>query len=274
MAGAERAPEGVDTTRPNNARVYDCLLGGTHHFPVDREVVARALQVMPDAPRGVLANRAFLRRVVRYLVSEAGITQILDLGSGLPTRGNVHRVAHELDPDVRVIYVDNDPMVVPHSNELLEDVDNATLVTADLRRPEEILDAPQVRESLDLRRPVAITMFAILHHLHDHEDAGGVTERLRSAAPSGSYLDLSHLRNPGDERPSDAEAARAGEKLYIETIGTGRFRLRKEILAFFGDWELISPGLAPLSQWRPDEVTSRQQLLTRHLLLGGVARKR
>jgi hypothetical protein len=273
VTGDERAPEGVDVTRPNNARVYDCLLGGTYNFPVDREVVARALQIMPDAPRGVMENRAFLRRAVRHLVEDIGIDQFLDLGSGFPNRGNVHQIAQELEPSTRVVYVDNDPMVVPHSAELLAGTDNVALATADLRRPGEVLAAPEVEKLIDFRRPVALTFFATLHHLNDHEDPVGVAARLRDAVPSGSYLALSHLHNPGDERPSDAEQAVTSEKLFNETMGTGRWRFRDEIMACFGDWELIAPGLVPFSQWRPDSTTSRQQILTHHLFLCGVARK-
>lgn len=273
MEGDDRAPEGVDVTTPNNARVYDCLLGGTHNFPVDREVATRALQVMPDAPRGVLANRAFLRRVVRHLVTEAGITQFLDIGSGLPTRGNVHQVAHEIDPRVRVVYVDNDPMVLPHAEALLADDDNATMVAADLRRPAEILAAPEVARHIDFDRPVGLTFFAILHHLHDHEGPGTLSARLREAMPAGSHVAISHLHNPGGERPGDADAAVASEKLFNETMGTGRWRFRDEISAFYGDWEPLAPGLVPLSEWRPEPGTGRQQTLTHHLFLGGVARK-
>lgn len=273
VADGEHVPDGVDVTRPNNARVYDCLLGGSHNFPVDREVAARALQVMPDAPRGVLANRAFLRRAVRYMASQAGISQFLDLGSGLPTRGNVHQVGYELDPAVRVAYIDNDPMVLAHSHELLADTENIRMITADLRRPEEVLNTPEVRDLLDFDRPIGLTFFAILHHLNDHEHPATITARLRDAMPAGSHIALSHLHNPGDDRPADADAATASEKLFNETMGTGRWRSRDEILAHFGDWDLIDPGLVPLPEWRPEPDAIRQQTLTHHLFLGGMARK-
>jgi hypothetical protein len=273
LAGTEWVPEGVDTTSPVNARVYDCLLGGTHNFPVDRELAARAVQIMPDAPRGVLANRAFLRRVVRYLVAEAGVRQFLDIGSGLPTRGNVHQVVHECDPTIPVVYVDNDPMVIAHSVPMLADNDNADMVMADLGRPAEILAAPQVGELIDFRRAVGITIFSTVHHMNDHEDPERCVRTLRDAVCDGSYLALSHLHNPGEEHPADADVAVTSEKLYMETMGTGRWRSRTEILSYFGDWELIDPGLVPLTDWRPDPGTSRRPLLTHRLFLGGVARK-
>jgi hypothetical protein len=266
-------PPGVDASRPNIARVYDCLLGGTDNFPVDREVATQALLLMPDAPRVALENRAFLRRVVRQLAGPAGIRQFLDIGSGLPTQWNVHQAVHEVAPDARVVYVDNDPMVVAHTEALLAGARNTAVVRADLRRPEEIVADPTVGEFIDFSQPVGLLLLAIVHHLTDEENPAGITARLRDALPAGSHLALSHFRNPGAAHPQAAARAVAGEKLLNERLGTGRWRTHEEILAYFGDLELLEPGLVPLPEWRPDRGTGRYQSLVHHNCVGGVARK-
>jgi S-adenosyl methyltransferase len=266
-------PPPVDASRPNIARVYDCFLGGTDNFAVDRELAAQVLSLMPDAPRVALDNRAFLRRVVHHLAGPAGIRQFLDIGSGLPTQWNVHQAANEVAPSARVVYVDNDPMVVAHTRALLTGTPNAAIIRADLRRPEEILTDPTVKESIDFTRPVGLLLSAIVHHLTDEEDPDGIVARLRDALPAGSYLALSHFRNPGAAHPQAAAYAAAGEKLLNERLGTGRWRTHQEILAYFGDLELIDPGLVPLSEWRPDPGTARYQTLAHHNCVGGVARK-
>ena len=164
-------PEGVDTKSPNIARVYDAFLGGKDNFAADRQVVEAALRVTPDAAAGDQANRAFLRRVVRYLVRDAGITQILDIGSGLPTQGNVDEVAREINPSVRTIYVNNDPVVCIHGQALLADARTTEVVTADVRLPSEILGDPVVRQFIDeSSQPVGLLMLAILHDITDGED--------------------------------------------------------------------------------------------------------
>jgi hypothetical protein len=192
---------GIDVTRPNIARVYDAFLGGKDNFAADREFVARALELAPKAPLAAKANRAFLRRVVRYLVGEAGITQLLDIGSGLPTQGNVSEVAHEINPAAHVVHVDNDPIVYTHSKALLVDCRTTDIVARDIRRPAEILADPLVREMIDFRRPVGLLLIAILHHIEDHEDPAGIAAQLREAMPPGSYLAISSFRMPGPELP-------------------------------------------------------------------------
>lgn len=266
-------PPGVDAGSPSIARVYDCFLGGTDNYAVDREIAAQALLLMPDAPRVALDNRAFLRRVVRHLAGPAGIRQFLDIGSGLPTQWNVHQAAHEVAPHARVVYVDNDPMVVAHTRALLAGTDNAWIIDADLRQPEEIVTNPTVKEIIDFTRPVGLLMLAIVHHLTDQEDPAGVVTRLRDALPAGSYLALSHFRNPGSAHPQAAAYAAAGEKLMNERLGTGRWRTQEEIRAYFGDLQLIEPGLVPLSEWRPDPGSTRHHSLTHQNCVGGVARK-
>lgn len=273
VAAQEWVPPGVDVSRPSSARVYDCFLGGMDNFAVDREVAARSLQLMPDAIRAVFATRAFLRRTVRYLMTEAGIDQFLDIGSGLPSRGHVHQVAHEINPHARVVYIDNDPTVLAHAQGLLGDDPTTAMVKADIRRPETILAHPTVTQFLDFERPAGLLMLSILHHINDDQDPAGIVACFREALVPGSHLAISHFHNPGAERPDAAAIAAASEKLFNESFGTGRWRHREEVLAYFGDFQLIEPGLVSLPEWRPDPETSRQQDLGHHLSVGGVAHK-
>jgi hypothetical protein len=260
--------------RPNVARVYDYLLGGKDNFAIDRELVDKAMRIAPKAPLGARANRAFLRRVVRYLVGEAGITQLLDIGSGLPTQGNVSEVAHEINPAVHVVYVDNDPVVHVHSKALLADAGTTDIVTGDARRPAEILTNRIVRELIDFDRPVGLLLLAVLHHIEDHEDPAWIAAQLRDAMPSGSYLAISSFRMPGPELPELRTATIEGEKLLTGTLGSGRWREDKEIITWFGDWELLEPGWVPLAEWRPAVRGPVQQDEVYHSFFGGVARKR
>jgi S-adenosyl methyltransferase len=270
----ERIPPGLDVNRPNIARVYDYTLGGKDNFAVDRTVVDQSQKVMP-AQAGARANRAFLRRVVRYLVAEAGIRQFIDIGSGLPpTQGNVHEVAQALDPGARVVYVDNDPMVLVHARALLGLSDATEVITADVRRPAEILGHPVVRRLLDFDQPIGLLLFAVLHHVNDAEDPAGITRRLRAALAPGSHLAISHFHNPGAAQPDFARMAVEAERVFAENLGTGRFRGHDEILGYFGDFELVEPGLVAYSEWRPDQDDPPLPEAVRHLAVGGVARKR
>jgi hypothetical protein len=267
-------PPGVDATVPSIARVYDVFLGGKDNFAVDRQVAAAVNEIHPNGTVMAGVNRGLLGRVVRYLTQDVGIRQFLDLGSGLPTQGNVHQIAHMIDRDAHVVYVDNDPMVLAHGRALLADNKTTTVVMADARRPEEILGNSQVKEYIDFSRPVGLLAFAILHHFTDEEDPAGVAATLRDALPSGSYLGLSHFFNPGDEHPEAAREAEAVEKTFTEKLGTGRFRTRKEIMAYFGDWELVEPGLVLSGDWRPDPDTPPvERTPTYNTFAAGVARK-
>jgi hypothetical protein len=265
-------PPGVDMTKPNIARVYDYLLGGKDNFAADREVAELTLRVMPDAREGPKSNRAFLRRAVHYLAAEAGIRQFIDIGSGLPTRGNVHEIAQAVDPEARVVYADNDPVVLAHARALLAG-DFTNVIMADLREPESILDHMTVRSVIDFDRPVAVLLLSILHHINDEDDPTGIVAALRDAVPLGSHLAISHLHNPGSERPDDAELARLGEEIFQKSYGTGRWRRTEEIRAYFGDWPLVPPGLVPTSEWRPGPGDDQTKHLTHYLVLGGVAMK-
>ena len=274
MAGGEPVPPGIDVTRPSIARGYDAFLDGKDNFAADRAVVELTLQIAPDAAAGAKANRAFLRRVVRYLAADAGITQFLDIGSGLPSAGNVHEIARDASPGVRVVYTDNDPVVAVHGRALLADAVTARVITADIRHPAEVLDDPGVRAFIDFSRPVGLLMFAILHHITDEEDPAAIAARFREALAPGSYVTISSVRMPGPEHPQDAEKTRAVQKLFNEQLGTGLWREDGEILAWFGDWELLEPGLVPLPEWRPDTAAPPARDSTYHGFVGGVARKR
>ncbi|MFC4588769.1 SAM-dependent methyltransferase [Sphaerisporangium corydalis] len=266
------SPE-IDTTKPSISRVYDYLLGGKDNFAVDREVGEMALRIAPDAKAAGQANRRFLRRVVRHLTAEAGIRQFLDLGSGLPSQGNVHEVAQEADPSARVVYVDNDPIVLAHGRAVLAAGGNTAVIQADVREPEAILRHPRVREFIDFSRPVGLLLFSILHHFNDDEDPAGVAATLRDALPSGSHVALSHFCNPGAAHPEAAEQALAAEKVFNDNLGTGRWRTREEILAYFGDLDVLEPGLVPLAEWRPEPGDTFDRTLTYYTYVGGVARK-
>lgn len=264
--------EDIDINSPNGARVYDAFLGGKDNFAVDRELVRQAMEIAPKAPLAAKANRAFLARVVRYLVGEAGLTQLLDIGSGLPTQGNVSEVAHDIDKTVHVVHVDNDPVVYTHSKALLADTWTTDFIIGDIRRPREIIDDPGVRKLIDFGRPVGLLLFAILHHVEDSANLAGVTADLRDAMPVGSYLALSSLRMPGPEVPELRAATFESERLLAGAIGSARWREDEEIKSWFGDWEMVEPGYVSVVEWRPPEKkVVRDELY--HGFFGGVARK-
>lgn len=263
-----------NVSRPNIARVYDAFLGGKDNFAADREFVTKAMRLAPKAPLAAKANRAFLRRVVRYLVAEAGITQLLDIGSGLPTQGNVSEIAHEIDPAARVVHVDIDPVVFTHSKALLANTRTTDIVVGDVRRPAEILADPPVRALIDFGRPVGLLLIAILHHIADHEDPAWIAAQLRDAMAPGSYLAISSFRMPGPELPELRAQTIEGEKLLAGTLGTGRWREDEEIIAWFGDWELLAPGWVSLAEWRPAVRGRIPRDEVYHSFFGGVARKK
>jgi hypothetical protein len=271
---SRRALADIDITKPNIARVYDYFVGGKDNFAADREFAHRAMDLAPKAPLAAQYNRAFLRRVVRFLVGEAGITQMIDIGSGLPVAGNTSEVAHEINPKVHVVYADNDPVVYMHSKALLSDPVYADIINADIRDPAEILDDPIVSRLIDFDRPVGLLLLSVLHHLEDHDDPEGVVARLRDAMPSGSYLAISSLRLPGPELPELRAITIEGEKLLANGLGSGRWRESEQIQAWFGDWEMLSPGLVSLQEWRPETQDEIEQDEVYHSFFGGVAVKK
>jgi hypothetical protein len=259
---------------PNPARIYDYLLGGKDNYPADREVAEQVVAVAPVTREVVRDNRAFLRRAVGFLTEEAGVRQFIDLGSGLPTHGNVHEIAQAIAPDARVVYVDNDAMVVTHSRALLAD-DNTITVQADLREPDAILGHPEVRKLIDFDRPVALLLLAILHFVPNDQDPHGIVARFRDLLPAGSYLALSHSTTDVPVRPDmpPAEMAEMGTKvqrLYQMTTTLIVPRTRTQVERFFDGFDLVDPGLVEIQRWRPD----RQSSLLPGGFYGGVGRKR
>ena len=240
-------PAELDLDQPSASRVYDYLLGGAHNFQSDRELANQLLQMAPEAAEAAQANRAFLRRAVAFLV-RAGIRQFLDLGSGIPTRGNVHEIAHRDAPNSRVVYVDIDPVAVTHSRQLLIDEPLCTAVAGDLRQPERVLADRGVRELLDFTRPVAVLLVSVLHFVSDRDDPVDVVGRLRDALVPGSYLALSHASFPPE---SNAQAMRA--RLEYERTSTPlHLRTVEEIAAMMTGFELVEPGLVTVARWRPE----------------------
>jgi hypothetical protein len=260
----------IDTAKAHSARMYDYFLGGKDHFAVDREIAQQAMASWPAVRTAVRENRAFLGRAVRYLVAEAGIRQFLDIGTGLPSANNVHEVAQDVAPSCRVVYVDNDPIVLAHARALLtsKPEGKTAYIHADLREPGKILDDPAVRETLDLTKPVALMLVAILHFLPDAEDPRRSIGTLLDALPSGSYLVASHVT---DEHDPDTLAG-AG-RAYQERGLTGQIRPAEEFagLAFAG-LEMVDPGVVLVSEWRPQGAGPRP-LASEVNTYGGVARK-
>jgi hypothetical protein len=241
------APVEVDPTRPSVARVYDFYLGGSHNFESDRQFGQHVLRAMPRLPTILREAREFLRRVVVYLC-QAGIDQFLDLGSGIPTVGNVHEVAHSVNPHARVVYVDHDAVAIAHSHALLEGNRYTAAVQADLREPVTTLDAAVATGLIDLRRPVGVLLLSVLHFIPDQDQPQALVDRYMEAAAPGSYLALSCAC--GDGR---AETG-AVEEVYERRDSPMRMRMRSwaAIEAFFGDLTLVDPGLVLVPAWHPE----------------------
>ncbi|WP_086741139.1 SAM-dependent methyltransferase [Streptomyces glaucescens] len=243
------APRSIDISVPSVARIYDFYLGGSHNFEVDREAARRAMEFMPGLPKIMQANRAFMRRAVRHAVDQ-GITQFLDIGSGIPTFGNVHEVAQAASPGARVVYVDRDPVAVAHSQAVLDGNAHADVVAADLLKPQDILTSPQVERLLDLDRPVALLLVAILHFVEDADDPYGSVAQLSDALAPGSMLVLTHASYEGIPLP--AERAGGAVDVYKDIRNPLIMRSRDEIARFFEGYDMVEPGLVPMPHWRPD----------------------
>ncbi|NSC24818.1 hypothetical protein FM076_28150 [Streptomyces albus subsp. chlorinus] len=242
------APHGIDLAVPSVSRMYDYYLGGSHNFEVDREAARRAMRAWPGLPKIMQANRAFMRRAIRFAVGE-GVTQFLDIGSGIPTFGNVHEVAHALDRGAHVVYVDHDPVAVAHSRAVLEGDKRVGIVSADFRSPQDILDSPEVEELLDLDRPVALMLVALLHFLEDRDEpAKCLAELARRLAP-GSLLVLTHASTETGPRHDGGAGLR---QVYSTASAPLVFRTDNEIQRFFEEFEMVEPGLVPVPCWRPD----------------------
>jgi hypothetical protein len=238
---------GIDVNRPNAARIYDYNLGGSHNFAIDRQTAEQLNKAMPDFPRIQRASRAFLRRVVQFLVG-TGIRQFLDLGSGIPTVGNVHEIAQRAAPASRVVYVDVDPVAVVHSRAILADNDLTAAIQADVRHAAGILTDPAVRSLLDFTRPVAVLMVSVLHFIADEEDPLRIVGAFRDAMCPGSYLAISHATTEGSTSDQIRAGVRIGRKNRVESTMRGRV----EVARMFEGFEILEPGVVFTPQWRPD----------------------
>lgn len=260
------APREIDLERPSAARMYDYYLGGSHNFAVDRQTAQEAMKAMPDLPLIMQANRAYLRRVVRYLL-DAGITQFIDAGSGIPTVGNVHEIVHAYDPGRKVVYVDIDPIAVAHSRAILDENSNARIIQADLRQPDRILEHPELRATLDLDQPVAVLLNAVLHFISDAEAPGAILARFHDALAPGSYLSVSHASHIG--QPDKSAKV---EEVYRRTRDPMTFRSRDELAELFKGWTLVEPGIVLISHWRPEDQVD-EAFARRISGFGGVGQK-
>ena len=261
---------GLDVTRPHSARMYDYGLGGKNHFAADRAAFDAAVRSTPTLRTGLRENRRFLGRAVRFLADEAGVRQFLDIGSGLPTAGNVHEMAQQAAPECRVVYVDNDPLVLTHARALLASGPQGRTgyIQADLREPESILEHSVARELLDFTEPVALMLVSVLHFIPDTDKPRDLVSTLVDALPPGSYIAASHASGEHDR-----ERVTGGQQAYQNAGVPFQLRDSDEFsrLAFDG-LELVPPGVVVVSEWRPDEDGPRP-LASEVNGYGGVARK-
>ena len=245
-------PVSINMTVPNAARMYDYYLGGVNYFPADRDAAEHVLRVAPWIRATALENRAFLGRAVEYLAGQADIRQFIDIGTGLPTAGNVHEVAHRIAPDARVAYVDNDPVVLGQSRALLATVENTVTIRADLRQPQGIIEHPDLSGFIDWAQPVALLLVAVVHFIQDHENPHALISQYRNAMAPASHLVISHVHHE-----HDSEAVRRVATVYAKASAPLVFRTREQIAGLFTGFELLSPGVVPL----PDGVRSRARIL-------------
>jgi SAM-dependent methyltransferase len=259
-------PQGLDVTVPNVARIYDHLLGGKDNFEADREAARRLLAVVPDAARAARANRTFLARAVQFLAREAGIRQFLDIGTGLPTRGNVHEIAQVANPQAHVLYTDIDPMVVVHASALLANSLTVAATQADLRQPEHLFTMPVTRTLIDISQPLAVLLVAVLHFLPDNENPWALVDEIKRKLAPGSCVVISHVT--ADEIP--AGAARQASEVYRDASAPGVARSRDDIARFFSGLDMVAPGLVDAAAWRTPHLVGQPRPA---LFYAGIGRK-
>jgi SAM-dependent methyltransferase len=260
-----------DQTKPHPARLYDYYLSGKDNFEVDRAYAAQVEQVFPSVGQAARVNRGFMNRATRWLVGEAGIRQFLDIGTGIPTEPNLHQVAQRVAQDARVVYVDNDPLVLAHARALLTGTPagRTAYVDADITTPDAILTAADLRATLDLDRPLAISLIALLHFIPDDRHPREIVAHLMDAVPSGSFLVLSHATTDFDPA-TFAEI----ERIYREGGMAAQFRTRIEFADFFTGLELVDPGIVVPHRWRPDDThTGGSEMDAQISFYAAVARK-
>jgi hypothetical protein len=247
MSEQDKVPPGIDPKTPSVARMYDYYLGGKDNFASDREAAEKVMSVLPKVRHVARENRAFLGRAVRFL-AQRGIHQFIDIGAGLPTRENVHQVALDVAPDARIVYVDNDPIVLAHAHALLADNPWTRVIEGDLHAPKAIVEHPEVQAHIDFREPVAIILCAIMHFVEDDEEAAGIVAHLRETLPPGGALVLSH----GFQGELSDETMGRAQDIYARTKGSLKARDRDAIRTLFSGLELVEPGLVHVGAWRPD----------------------
>ncbi len=260
-------PSSIEIDKPNAARIYDYMLGGSHNFEVDRKFADDMMAATNLTPRSYRMNRSFLRRAVRFMV-ERGVDQFLDLGSGIPTVGNVHEIGQAANESVRVVYVDNEPVAVSHSRRMLADNPNATIVDADLRDPQAVLDDPETRRLLDFSRPIGLLMVAIFHFIPDGDRPVEIVRRYREALQGGGYLALSHFT--GDEQAK--VNAHHGIEWYKQTANPLIMRGKAEVAAMLEGVDLVDPGLVWVQRWRPDNSEPELVNVSESAIYGAVGR--
>jgi hypothetical protein len=258
-------PPPFDVSTAHPARVYDYLLGGKDNFAADRAAAEAIIEVSPVVFACVRANRAFLRRAVRYLAAEAGIRQFLDIGTGLPTAQNTHQVAQQVAPECRVVYVDNDPIVLAHARALLTSAPEGACdyIDADLRDTDKVLD--QAAETLDFGQPIAVMVLCTMQYVPDADDPHAIMSRLMSAVPSGSFLAMSDTT-----RDIDTEVMTTGAQRYNARLGSAIFtpRTGAEYIRFFDHLSLVEPGLVPMPRWRPDPGSGPAEVIPMYAAIG------
>jgi len=248
--------------------MYDYLLGGKDNYAADREAIEEVVRHAPDTPFMARENRAFLRRAVRFL-TQSGIRQVIDIGSGLPTQGNVHEIAHQIAPDARVVYSDVEPVVLTHGRALLAGTPEVTVIQGDARHPEDILSDPELEKLIDFNEPVAVLMLAVLHFIDDADDPPGIVARLRAAMAPGSFLAVSHVTADFDTDNNVRDAGAVYEKATYQIT----LRSHAAVTRLFDGFDLVDPGLTTLSLWRPDPGTTIPPNADRQWCYAGVARK-
>jgi hypothetical protein len=273
MTEAERVPPGVDPSTPSPARLYDYYLGGHNNFQVDRDAAEQMRTLMPELSDAAWANRGFHQRAARW-IAERGVRQFIDIGSGLPTTGNTHEVVQAADPGIRVVYVDNDPMVAAHTRELLTDNGSTTFILADLREPDSVLGNAELREHLDFEAPIGLLMTSVVHFVADGSDPWGLMARYLAALAPGSYLALSHATM--DKLPP--RMVEAGLEMYARAAEMLYPRSRAEVERFFDGLELVPPyqgaeaAVAYVGLWGAEDPEAADSDGSR-VLYCGVARR-
>ncbi|QUH01549.1 SAM-dependent methyltransferase [Saccharopolyspora erythraea] len=260
-------PKGVDLEVPSAARCYDYYLGGAHNFAVDRELARKVEAAVPNVRDFAQNNRAFLRRVVRHLLDK-GVRQFLDIGSGIPTAGNVHEIAQQVDPGARVVYVDNEPVAVAHAETILDGNDNADVVHADAADISGVLDSPQVRRLLDFDQPVGVLMVALLHFVPDSRRPDEIIGAYHDRMAPGSYLGVSHAST--DHHP---ESLRRIIDLYKNSSNPVVSRTRQEVADLMSRFELVEPGVVYVPAWHPDTDEDVWDEPERSIVYGALGRK-